>query len=108
MHDMVVDGMGGDDQVADVLCIERYFQLQRVFNRPHRGKRMHRGTNAANALGDRPGVACVMPQKYLFDSAPHLAGSPCLVNLAAVHLAINTQMAFNASDRINRYSCSHF
>jgi hypothetical protein len=73
MHDVVVNRVRRDDDVADQLGVERHLHLQRVLHRAHRDDGVHRGAHAADALGDGPGVARVASQENLLDAAPHLA-----------------------------------
>ena len=65
---------------------------------------MHRGADAADALGDGPGIARIAADQDVLDAAPHLAGRPGLLDLAAVDLDVDTQVAFDAGDRIDRDS----
>jgi hypothetical protein len=69
---------------------------------------MHRGAHAADALGDGPGVARVAAEQDQFDAAPHLARGPGLLDAPAIHVDVDTQVAFDAGDRINRYALGHF
>jgi hypothetical protein len=108
MHDVIVNRVRQNDHVADVLGVERDFHLQRVLDGAHRGDGMNRRAHAADALGDGPGVARVATDEDGFDAAPHLAGSPGFLDLAAVDLDINTQVTFDSRDRINRDSLRHF
>ncbi len=101
MHDMVVDAVRRDDHVADVLGVERHLQSQRVFNRPHRDDGVHGGADAADALGENPGVARVAVLEDDLDAAPHLPRRPGIGNLAVVHLAVDAQVAFDAGDGID-------
>ena len=57
MDHVVVDAVGADDHVADVLGVERDLHFQGIFHRPHRGHGMHRGADAADTLGIGPGVS---------------------------------------------------
>ena len=57
VHDVIVQRMRDQNQVADILRIQRDLQVQRVFHRTHAGHGMHRGAHAAEALGEEPGIA---------------------------------------------------
>ena len=108
VHDEVMHRVRQDDQVADVLGVERNLHLQRVFHRPHRGDGMHRGAHAADALGDGPGVARIAAQQDQFNTAPHLAGRPGLLDAAAIDIDVDAQVALDTGDRVNRYALGHF
>ena len=101
VNDAVMHRVRQDDQVADVLRIEWNFHLQGVFHGTHRSDGVHRGADPADALRDGPGVARIASQQDQFHPAPHLAGRPGFVDLAAIDVDIDAQMAFNAGDRIN-------
>ncbi len=47
------------------------------------------------------------PSRISLDAAPHLAGRPGLLDLAAVDFDVDAQMAFDAGDRIDRDSLGH-
>src|SRR5271157_709016 len=93
--------MRGDDHVADVLRVERHLEGKRILDRAHRRDGVNGGAHAADALGEHPGVARVAPLEDDFDAAPHLARRPGLAHLAAVDLAVDAQMSFDAGDRID-------
>ncbi len=101
MHDVIVHAMRGDDQVADVLRIERNFERERILDRAHRGDGVHGRAHPANALREHPGVARVAAFQDHLDAAPHLPGRPGLAYLAVVDLAVDAQMSFDAGDRID-------
>ncbi len=108
MHDLVMHRMRQDDQVADVLRVQRHFHVQGILHRTHRRDRMDRGAHAADALGDGPGVARVAAEQDQFDAAPHLARGPGLPDAAAIDIDVDAQVAFDAGDGINRYALGHF
>jgi hypothetical protein len=72
VHDMVVDAVRRDDHVADILGIERHFERQRVFDRPHRGNGVHGGADPADSLREDPGIAGVAIPEDELDATPHL------------------------------------
>jgi hypothetical protein len=69
---------------------------------------MHRRTDATDTLGDGPGIARIATDEDVFNATPHLARSPGFGNLAAVYFDVDTQMAFDSGDRVNRNSFGHF
>ena len=107
VHDMVVQRVRGDDQIADVLRVARNLELQRVLDCPHRGDRVHRGTDAAEALGEQPRVTGVAPLEDALDPSKHLPRRPGLRHPAAVDLDVDAQVAFNARHRIDRDMRAH-
>ena len=107
VNNEVVHRVRQDDQVADVLGVQRNFHLERVLDRAHRGDGMHGGADAADALRDGPGVAWIASQQNQLDATPHLAGGPGFLHLAAVDVDIDPQVAFDAGDRINRDAFGH-
>ena len=70
---------------------------QRIFHRAHAGQRMHRGADAAYALGDGPGIARIAADQNLLQAAHHGAGAECVGDDAVFHHCLNAQVAFNAS-----------
>jgi hypothetical protein len=62
---------------------------------------MNRGAHAANALGDRPGIAWIPPQQDKLNPAPHLARGPGFVDPAVIDIDINPQVALDTGDRVN-------
>ena len=107
VNDVILDGMSGQHHVADVLCIERNFQLEGILDRTHRADSMHRCAYTADALQYGPRIARVAVQHNLLDAAPHLARGPGPCNLAILDFDINAKVAFDTSDWINGDSCRH-
>ena len=79
-----------------------------LFNRAHAGQRVHRSANAADTLGDGPGIARIAADENFFQAADHGAGAECVGDDAIFHHCLNAQVAFNASYRIDDYSCHGF
>jgi hypothetical protein len=99
--------MRNQDEIADVLGVERNFELQGVFHRAHAGHGVHRGAHAAEALGEEPGVAWVAAAENVLDAAPHGARSPCIADRIVVNFDIDAKVAFNSGYRVNRDSFRH-
>ena len=57
VDDVVLHHLGQEHDVADDLGILGNLDAERVLHRAHRGQRVHRGADAADALAERPGVA---------------------------------------------------
>ncbi len=107
VNDVVVHRVGGDDQVADVLRIERDFDVERILNRPHRSDRVDRGAHAADPLREEPGVARVAALENGLDATPHLARRPRVADPPAVDLDVDAQVALDPSDRVDGDSGCH-
>jgi len=107
MDDVVVQRVGDDHQVADVLRIQRDFEPERVFHRAHRGDRVHRRAHAADALHEHPRLARVPSLDDRFQAAPHRARGPCIGHRAVVHLDINAKVALNPRHGVNRDCLAH-
>ena len=73
MHDVVVDAVRRDNHVADILGVERHFEIERILHRAHRGDGVHRRADAADALREDPGIARVAVLEDELDAPPHLA-----------------------------------
>ena len=70
MHDVVVH-LRSHDVADDVGVLRAWHMRQRVLHRAHRGQRMGAGADAADALGERPGVARVAAAQDHLDAAEH-------------------------------------
>ena len=68
---------------------------------------MHRCADTAEALGVHPGFAGIATHQYLLDTAPHLARRPGFRYLAVVNLDVDSQVAFDAGNRVNSNTGSH-
>ena len=66
--------MRNENQIADVLRIERDLEVERVFDGAHRRERVHGGADAAEALGEEPGLARVAAEEDALDAAESLDG----------------------------------
>ncbi len=99
MHDMIMDVLRTDHQVANQLCIWRDLGADRVLNRANRCHAVHQRAHAANALSECPGIARIAILQNDFDTAHHRAGRIGLRDLVAVHLRFDTEVAFDAGDR---------
>ena len=89
MDDVIVDAVGGDDHVADVLGVQWHVEIQRVLDRPHRDHSVNRGANPANPLREQPGVAGIAILEDDLNAAPHLPRRPGVDDFAVIHLAID-------------------
>ena len=88
MHHVIMHGVGGDDQVADVLGVKGHFHLEGVLHGPDRGEGVDRGADAADALGEGGGVPGVAALEDDLDAAPHLARGPGVGDLAAINFTL--------------------
>ena len=74
MHDVVVHLQRQLHDIADGIGVFRDLDRQRVFDRAHRGQRVGAGADAADPLGEGPGVARIAAAQDDLDAAPHRAG----------------------------------
>jgi hypothetical protein len=107
VDDVVVQRVRNQNEIADVLGVERHLELQGVFHRAHAGHGMHRGAHAAEALGEEPGIAWIAAFENVLDTAPHGARSPCVADRIVVDFDIDAKVAFNSRDGVNRDSVCH-
>src|SRR5208282_4962705 len=102
MHDVIVQCVPDENQVADVLRVCRNLELERIFNGAHRGDGVDRGANSAEALRKNPAFAGIASEQNRLDSAPHGAARPCLLHGAPIDLDVDAQVPFDASYRVYR------
>jgi hypothetical protein len=107
VHDVVVQGVRADEDVADELRVERDLQAERVLHRADRGDRVHRRADAADALGEDPGVARVAPPEDGLDAAPHGPAGPRVLDRAALHLDVDAEVTLDPRDGIDRDELAH-
>ena len=101
VHDVIVQGVADENQVANVLRVRRNLELERIFHGAHRGHGVDRGANSAEALRKDPAFAGIAPLQNRLNSAPHGAACPCLLHAAAIDLDIDAQMPFDAGYRVD-------
>ena len=107
VHHVIVQRVRGDDQVADVLSIQRHLELERVLHRPDGRNGVNRRAHAADALGEEPGFARIAPFEDQLDAAPHLSRGPGVPHLAVLDLDVDPEVALDAGDGIDRDSLAH-
>ena len=101
VHDVIVQRVGDQNQIADVLRVERNFQVQRVFDGTHTGHGVNRGADATEALREEPGFARIASLQNPLDATPHGRRSPGLGDGSVIHLNVDAEVAFDAGDRVN-------
>jgi hypothetical protein len=101
VHDVIVQRVADEDDVADQLSVEWHAETESVLDRAHRRESMHRCTHAAEALSEDPGLARIAPAQDGLDAAPHGATCPGFADGAAIDFRVDTQMAFDAGHRID-------
>jgi len=89
VHDVIVHGVRGQDQVTDVLGVQRDFQLQRVLDGADGRNRVHGRAHPAKPLGEQPGISRVPSLQDDLDAPPHLTRRPRLAHLAAVDFDVD-------------------
>jgi hypothetical protein len=108
MHDMVVDILAGNHEIADQLGIVGNGIIQGILHGAYRGDAVHQGTDAADTLGEGPGVARVASLQDDLDAAHHGAGTGGLLDHAIVAgFRLDAQMALDAGDGIDYDSFAH-
>ena len=108
VHDVIVQSVVDQDEVADVLRVQWNFQVQCIFHRTDASHSVHRGAHAAEALGKEPGFPRVAALENSFDAAPHGAGGPGVRDRSIFHFHVNAEVAFYPADGVNRYTFRHF
>ena len=71
VHDVVMDILLGDHQVADQVGRFRDPDFKGILNRANGSKRMDRGAHSAGALGECPGLARVAAFQYCLYTPHH-------------------------------------
>ncbi len=105
VDDVVLDELRAGDQVANEPRVLGNDDAQRVLDRAHRRERMHRGADAADALGEDPGVARVASAENQLNAAKHRAGAPGVGDDAILHLDLDAQVALDTGHGINGDAC---
>jgi hypothetical protein len=107
VHDVIVHGVGGENDVADVLRVERYLQPHGVLHRSYRGNGMDGRAHPAETLGEQPRIPWVAALEDVLDATPHLAGRPRVLDLAPIDLDIDAKVALDSGDRIDDDALAH-
>jgi hypothetical protein len=97
VDDVIVQRVADQDQIADVLRVGRDVERERIFDCAHGGDGVDGSADSAEALREDPAFAGITSTQNLFQSAPHGAAGPGLVDLAAIDFDVDAQMAFDAS-----------
>jgi hypothetical protein len=107
MHDVIVDKLRADHQIADQLRIRRNAVSERVLDSTYGSYAMHQGADTANALCKRPRITRVSTAKNDLYAPDHGAGRVRLRDSIAVRLDFDAQVTFDASHRINNDECHY-
>ena len=107
VHDVVVDVLRTDHQVADQFCIFRHFGTDGVLHGAYRRHAVHERADAADALRECPGIARVAVFENDLDSPDHRARRVSLGNLVAVHLRLDAKVPLDSRDRVYNDSFVH-
>ena len=108
VDDVVLHVLGGHHDVADELSGGRDGDAESALNRTNAGEGVHGGADAADALGNGPGIARIAALENLLETANHGAGAESVSNDAIFHDCLNAQVAFNASNGIDDDACHNF
>ena len=101
MDHVVLDILDAGDQIADDPGVVRDRDAQRVFHCSHGAGGVDRRADAADTLGEEPGVARVAALEDELDAAEHGARAPRLGDFAAVHLRLDPQVSLDPRDRVD-------
>ena len=100
MNQVILHGVLCDHEIAHELCVDRHLDVEGVLDGADRADGMDGRADAAESLRVRPGILWLSAFEDHLDPPPHLGRGPSLGNLAAVHLDVNSQVAFDAGDGI--------
>ena len=98
---MVVDELHAVNQVPDQIGIGRNLDSQGILDRAARGHRVYHGTDAANALGEGPGIPGIAAFHDQLDSPELRRGGPGFNDPAIIGLHLDAQVAFDPGDGIH-------
>ncbi len=90
-----------DDQVAQQPRVGGRLRADGLLHRAHRADRMDGGADAADPLGEGPGIPRVAVLENQLDSAKHGRGGPRLRDDPIRYLGFDAQVAFDSRDRID-------
>src|SRR5471030_1581025 len=107
MHNVILNTVSRQDDITDILRVDRHRQIERIFYRAYRGDGVHRGAYTANTLHDNPRIARVFTLQDLLHTAPHRARRPGFYHFALLNFAIDPQMSLDSGDRINSDALAH-
>jgi hypothetical protein len=110
VHHVIVDVLCPAHQVADQLGVLRDRIIEGILDRTDRGHAVHQGADAADALGEGPGVARVATLHHDLEPAHHGAGAVRARDaVLAIGFRLDAQVTFNTGDRVDNDSiCAHF
>ena len=107
VHNVVVQPVVNQNEIAYVLRVQRNLKLQCIFHRTDASNSVHRGAHAAEALGKQPGFPRVAALEDVLNAAPHRAGGPGIRDCAVFHFHVDAEVAFNPADGVDRYAFRH-
>ena len=106
VHDMVLDVLAGRNNIADEAGIVRDFDSKRVLNSADRSQGMYHGADRADPLRPEPDFSRIAIANNQFNAAKHCPGTPCVRDLAAIHLGFDPKVPLDPGDGIH-YNASH-
>ncbi|MEY9702571.1 hypothetical protein ABIE71_005314 [Bradyrhizobium diazoefficiens] len=102
MHDVVVHLQCKLHQIADRIGVLRNGDPERVLDRAHRRQCVGAGADAADPLGERPGVAGIAVLQDHFDPTPHRAGRDRIADhVVGVDIDLDPHVTFDTGHRID-------
>ena len=98
---VILDELHGFQQVADDAGVVGNGDAEGVLDGAHRCDGVHGRADAADALGEDPGVARVAALQHHLKASEGGARAPGVGDLAVLDLHFDAQVAFDAGDRVN-------
>jgi hypothetical protein len=95
------------EQVSQDTGIGGNFDLDGIFDCPHRGQSMRVRSDTAGTLHEMMCIPRVASLENEFDAPEHLSRAPCIDNLAAGYLDFYSEVAFYSGDRIDGNLFTH-
>ena len=101
MDHVILHRLRADDQVAQEPGVGGRPRPDRILDGADRGNRMDRRADAADPLGERPGVARIASLQNDLDPAKHRRRRPGVLHGSAIDLGFDPEVALDASDGID-------
>ncbi len=107
-QDVGVDELGPFDHVPDDAAVVRRPHLEGVVHAHRGGMAVGGRANAADALGDVPGVPRISALQDELETSKQCSRGPGVFHLTAFDLDIDPQMSFDSCHRVYGYSGHYF
>src|ERR1019366_3004738 len=108
VHHMVLHIKRQFHDVANDLGVDRDLDANGVFHRADRRHRVDGGADAANALGESPGITRIASLEDDFNATPHgSAGQRVVDGVVRAQSGFDAKVPFDAGDWVNYDSPCH-